>query len=180
MKLSRSFNVLPNDQLYKGSKEKVKSSLLDKFGGSKTGADKQFENDLSELEKSFGPLAGGCKDSLLKEMSKISLGNQSDNDIETQDTNQSGINLLSSSQSSVHGKKGLIEEVSSIENKLDEPEYNLEIQEKNEDYPRRIVLKIRLPEIKSVQDCDLDISEVNWRIIFTVVLGEDEMEVENF
>ena len=160
MKLSRSFNILPNDQLYKGSKEKVKSSLLDKFGGGKTGADKQFENDLSELEKSFGPLAGGCKDSLLKEMSKISLGTQADNDIESLDTTQSGIDLLSSNQSSSLGKKGLIEEVSSTENKLEEPEYHLEIQEEDEDFPRRFMLKIKLPGIKSVKDCDLDISEV--------------------
>ena len=160
MKLSRSFNILSNDQLYKGSKEKMKSSLLDKFGGGKTGTDKQFENDLSELEKSFGPLAGGCKDSLLKEMSKISLGTQADNDIESLDTNQSGINLLSSNQSSSLGKKGLIEEVSSTENKLEEPEYHLEIQEEDEDFPRRFMLKIKLPGIKSVKDCDLDISEV--------------------
>ena len=137
----------------------MKSSLLDKFGGGKTEADKQFENDLSELEKSFGPLAGGCKDSLLKEMSKISLGTQPEHDIEPRDANQSGINLLSSSQSSLD-KKGLIEEVSSTEKKLDEPECHLEIQEKDEELPRRFMLKIKLPGIKSVKDCDLDISEV--------------------
>ena len=158
--MSRSFTILPNDKLFKGPKEEVKNTLLDKFGGGKGGVDKQSENELDELEKSFGPLAAGCKDSLLKEMSNISLGNKSDNDVQSKDNNQPGINILSSNKSPVTCKKGLIEEVSSTENKLDEPDYSLEIQEKDESFPRRILVKINLPGIKSVRDCDLDISEV--------------------
>ena len=158
--MSRSFTILPNDKLFKGPKEKVKSTLLDKLGGGKTGADKQFENELGELEKSFGPLATGCKDSLLKEMANISLDTQSDNDFESQDTSKSGINILSSNQSPGTCRKSLIEEVSSTENKLNEPEYSLEVLEKDESSPRKILLKINLPGIKSVKDCDLDLSEV--------------------
>ena len=138
----------------------MKSTLLDKLGGGKTGADKQFENELGKLEKSFGPLATGCKDSLLKEMANISLDTQSDNDFESQDTSKSGINILSSNQSPGTSKKSLIEEVSSTENKLNEPEYSLEVLEKDESSPRKILLKINLPGIKSVKDCDLEISEV--------------------
>ena len=159
--MSRSFCVLPNDQLYKGPKEKVKGTLLSKLGGGKTETDKQFENDLSELEKTFGPLASGYKESLLKEMSGISLKNQSDNDMESHNSNsKSGISILSSDQSTIASGKGLIEEVSSTENKLEEPEFSLEIQEKDEQCQRRILLKINLPGITSVGHCELNISEV--------------------
>ncbi len=163
MKLSRSYTVLPKDQLFKGPKHKVKSTLLDKLG-EKSEEDRKFENELDELEKSLGPLAAGCKGSLLQEMSEISLGNRLDDSAESRDPEgQSGVRILSEDHSPSANKKRLIEEVSSTEVTLKEPEYSVKILEENEKHSRRYVLKIKLPGITSVADCELDISEVSWQ-----------------
>ncbi len=155
--------ILPDDTLYKGPLERVRKTLMQKLNKE----NEQFEKELDEIEKSFGPLASGCKDSLLKEMANISVNSQSESDIQSHDpVSQSkvDIDILGKSQSAP-SKKGLIEEVSSVEIKRTEPDYTLQIKEKDEDQGRRIIVKIKLPDVKSVADCELDISEVG---IFSV------------
>ncbi len=149
--------ILPDDRLYKGPLERVRKTLMQKLNKE----NEQFEKELDEIEKSFGPLASGCKDSLLKEMANISVNSQSQDDIKSHDSvsqSKADIDILGKSQSS---KKGLIEEVSSEEIRRTEPDYNIQIKEKDEDHRKRIIVKIKLPEIRSVADCELDISEVS-------------------
>ncbi len=155
VKVSRSFVILPNDQLFKGPKHKVKSTLLDKLGG----ASSELE-ELQELENTFGPLPSSCKDSLLKEMSEITLDGDAENEFEPLAPKKREIHILDSEATQSAKKKGLIEEVSSSVNQNKEPDYKMEIIERTETDSGKIVLRIQLPGIKTVADCLLDISEV--------------------
>ncbi|XP_077985676.1 PIH1 domain-containing protein 2-like [Glandiceps talaboti] len=56
-------------------------------------------------------------------------------------------------------KSTLIEEISSFEEQLPKPDFEISLKEADSKKPRRIMIKILLPEVTSVQECVLDISE---------------------
>nr|XP_006823603.1 PREDICTED: PIH1 domain-containing protein 2-like [Saccoglossus kowalevskii] len=75
------------------------------------------------------------------------------------------MNLEKKSNSS----KKLIQEMGN-EEKFVEPTYEISIKDVSGKKPRRIVLKISLPEVHSVQECDLNISKVFYSICILIVI----------
>ena len=71
VELSRSFVVFPKKTAFKGSKEGLEKSFMKKYQNEDGIHDEKFQNDLTELEKSFGPLAEGCKDTLLAKLANM-------------------------------------------------------------------------------------------------------------
>lgn len=149
IKLSRHFTLFGEGHRIHGCLEKAKESLLGKYKREEG----QFEADLSEIEQKFGPMASGCKNSFLNELSNISSGAQNLNPNEAPE-----ITLSTSMKPTRHG---LIEEVSSSEVTLTKPHYELDTREGDKTKSRRLIVKIKLPTVASVVECDLDISEVS-------------------
>ena len=151
-------------------------------------SEQEFDDQMSELEKSFGPLGPGAKDTLLSQLSSLSTDDtRSRTDGRAASSASvlsegSGIKLPSmknGSEASVlnelsgvkvpSAKKkgpGLIEELSSSKDveinggkrKLREPEYSVE--KDGEELVEALVVSIQLPGVTSVGECELDISEV--------------------
>lgn len=125
------------------------------------GTDKAFDKHLTELEQTLGPLAAGCKDSLLSQISGLSCNDKSEGSVgkDTGDIRLPfGVGVASSASDT-----RLIEELSSAEASLQKPEFELQVQDGGI-FQRQIVLKIQLPGISSAKECSLDISEVRCTI----------------
>ena len=161
--VSRDYTLLSKEEPCMGPVNKAQQSLTKKF----TNQEDAFEKELGELEKMFGPATAGCKESLLSEMSNITSGQEPTQDSSSCDlisaaSAQTGIKIPNVSSKSDPQQKGLIEEISSSvsESKLPEPDYDLSVNEMEGDKPRRVVVKIKLPGVTSVSDCQLDVSQV--------------------
>ena len=138
----------------KGSSIKGVQSLVRNLNGSSS---QKFEDELTELEQTFGPLAAGCKDSLLNQISGI--GQTSD---PVDESGAADVLRLPSDERMNHrtAKKPLIEEVSSTVTRLQTPEVDQQVVEGEEGHPRRLILRIKLVDVKSITECILDLSEV--------------------
>ena len=93
-------------------------------------------------------------ESLLKQLSSITAS-------ESQPEGSTGINLLE--KSAATAKKGLIVEVSStnfVELPVT-PNYEMLVKETETSKPRRILVKVDLPNVTSASQCQLDMCEVN-------------------
>ena len=156
VKLSRHYTLLGKEMICKGSKKVAIQSLMKKSAQK----DEEFHQQLNELEKTFGPIPDQCKDSLLNKISNIATeeADQSENFIDglvaaekQPEIRMSGVKALP--------RQGLVQELSEgSENKLPEPVYNL-VTRQHAGY-EMLVAKIHLPGVTSVQQCELDISEV--------------------
>ena len=187
VKLTRTYTIFPVDTPYKGDLELVrlcftkafqKKNSKGKNGREPTG----FSKDVEEMEKTFGPLSSSERESLLSQLSNISVSSPSsthgsgfsngsqgggDSGLTGDSGSQSGIRIPGVSNSNMHptangrkassnsSKAGLIQEISEDKVSSVPPKYTLESEGSN------LVLKIELPGIKSVSECDLDISEVS-------------------
>jgi len=151
--VSHDFVVLPKSTKCKGPVAKSEDVLLRKVSGQDT----HFSNKLGELEKAFGPLATGCKDALLTDLSSaISQEDVGDN-AELQ-------KALSSSQPELRlpGEKvkpgvKLIEELRSTETHLVCPDCTMDVI--SNDSSKLLIIRIHLPGISSVSECSLEISD---------------------
>ena len=150
--LSRNFIVMDENRKHWGSLQMAQKQL-----GSKE--DDSFGKELNELEQSFGPMASGCSDSLMDQLSNISLGTS--DKINTHGHNSSttsnGTPHLNLSQT--NPKKGLIEDLNPCSS-LPEPLCELVSKQSSADQ-RLLVLKVHLEGVQSVQQCQLDISQVS-------------------
>jgi len=153
--LSRDFVVLPKSTRCKGPVAKSKDVLVKKVSGQDTA----FSSELSELEKSFGPLATGCKDALLKELSSArSQDNAVDNAVNAEllKTLSSEPELRFPGETAKSGVK-LIEEVHSTETRLVRPECTTDVV--SSDSSKLLVIRIHLSGVSSVSECSLEISD---------------------
>ncbi|KAK2156904.1 hypothetical protein LSH36_202g04001 [Paralvinella palmiformis] len=155
VKISRHYSVLDKKTLCKGPEKLAIQSLMKKSAQK----DEEFQQQLTELERTFGPVAQGCKDSLLNKISNITLETTDQSETFADDH----VNIEIEPEIRLPGakrqqKKGLVQELSEVNgNKLPEPAYDLTTKEVNGQ--RVIVAKIHLPGVTSVQQCELDISE---------------------
>ncbi|XP_041373135.1 PIH1 domain-containing protein 2-like [Gigantopelta aegis] len=148
VKISRIYEILDDSILYKGDLSDIHAS----FAVKNKSSDKQFENNLDELEKSCGPLAAGAKDSLLNQLKNIAV---SDNQSGTQSTTRPDISVLSTNGA---GKSVLIEEINTSQ-RLPVPKHELSCVKSDASQEDVLVLNIMLPNVHSVAECELDISE---------------------
>ena len=149
LKLSRNFTLLNEDHVIHGCPDAAKQSLLGKF----TKKDEEFEADLGEIKEKFGPMASGCKESLLSELTNISSSGQKPGSNEATE--------ITLNTNTMPLRPGLIEEVSSAEAAIAEPQFDIETRGADKTKPRRLVVRIELPTVFSVAECDLNISEVS-------------------
>lgn len=154
IKINREYKIL--DRTHKGSVKMIQESLLQAFRSK----DKESDDNIANMVKNFAPLATESPETLIGrlhtdegETSMYANNGTLANDIK-------GIKLDTRPV-----RKGLIEEVSStnVKSSLPEPAYDLtrEIIDRNE----CLVLKIQLPGVPSVNECELDISKVMSRFI---------------
>jgi len=155
VKLARDFVVLPKSTLCKGPADMSRNVLLKKVSGQDTA----FDNELAELEKTFGPLAAGCKESLLKELSSArSQGGAGDNtDLHEAMSATCQPELRLPGETAKPGKK-LIEEVNSTEARLIQPNFTMDVVS-TDDLSKLLVIRINLPGITTVAECLLEISD---------------------
>lgn len=149
--ISRQYKILPRDCPIKGSLE----NLLQTFRQQTVKEDEKLENELDELEKTFGPMAAGAKDTVLNHLKNISVS-QSDSSKNT--TSHQPEIVLETSKPNHPTKKGLIEEIgieSAREDSCPCPEYSLKTDS------GMLVMTVSLPGVTTVRDCELDISEVS-------------------
>ena len=121
---------------------------------------------VGEMENSFGPLAAGCKDTLLAKMADICAPKEMNKNKTTSEysplklsAHASDVRLSDKSGFSSENKQ-LIQEISTENNHCNQarvPEYTLEVREGA--CPCTLI-NISLPEVISVQQCTLEISQV--------------------
>lgn len=123
--------------------------------------DKEFEQNMSELQKNFAPFPTDAKETFLNKFANIGV---SDNDkdhghIKTQ---QSGFDIKLPSSKEQSDKKGLIEEISSTNINTDNtssPHYTMDCIDNGDG--KEVKVKVTLEGVSSVRECCLDISQVN-------------------
>ncbi|XP_045207538.2 PIH1 domain-containing protein 2-like [Mercenaria mercenaria] len=163
--LNRKYKIL--ERSHKGSLKLIQESLFQAFQTK----DKKHEENLEHVMKQFAPATLETPDMLLKQ-----LYNQDDNND----------NEINKGADSVSGKlsgitlntkpvgKGLIEEVSNTTVTLPEPVYDLSLVQTDLKSTKSFLLKIKLPGVKSVKECELDISKEE---VLLVVDGMYELKL---
>ena len=157
--LSRHYTILKKEITIKGKLQVAQKSLT-----SKINKDDEFENELAELEKTFGPMTAGCKDTLLNQLSNITVDDEPS--FMTTDSNTSDIKLPGDT---VPKKMGLIQELGTGEFKLRTPEHEF-TEKEDANGKQKLVLKIRLPKVLSVNECELDLSPVDIILYIHVIM----------
>ncbi|GFO29876.1 pih1 domain-containing protein 2 [Plakobranchus ocellatus] len=163
-----------------------------KAKGGIVGTSKPLDKDVAELEKTFGPLSSSERESLLSQLSNISAspassggGSGLSNGSHTHSPSglmsdigsyphirMPGASNAKSQPSANHGSNGsshkandggLIQEISDHRLSSAPPKYTLETCRSSEG--RQLVLKVELPGVKSVTECELDISEDDVKLV---------------
>lgn len=159
--LSRSFSILPSTSLSKGNLQ----VLLKAFQGKNKNADDEFDEHLSEMEKTFGLQGLGAKDSLLNKLANLSTEES------VQDKNAPNIQLPGLGKEQPK-KQNLIQEMNSSNSKqaceTKVPDYKMEEKFNGEDL-EKLILTIKLPGVNKVSECELDISEVRKKNMYLVL-----------
>ena len=116
-----------------------------------------------ELEQTFGPMAAGCKDSLLNKMATMCSTEDNDQQMKTRDhsenrpTEINKLNISDNSSTVTITDKSLIEELSTEHTDSTTPAYTLNVCH---DPSPHIKVQIELPSITSVCQCELDVTQV--------------------
>lgn len=171
VKVTRTYTVLPKDKMHKGDLEFVRLSLMKRLRNQ----DQMFDQDVKNLEKQFGPLGDNERDSLMSKLSNLTVADN------TKSNTGSGLNIGKTanghqpiqitSTDKQPLKKGLIEEIgtstsgNSVTKPYPTPKYSLEPCERNG--CRCLELRVELPGVKSVAECELDISEDDVQLAVT-------------
>ena len=151
--VSRDFIVLPKLTPCKGSPAMSTDALLKKISGQ----GEVFSSELSELEKTFGPLAAGNKGTLLKDCPYVRTQYSADDNVDLQNISVScQPELKLPGQTKKAGVK-LVEEVDSTETRLVRPDYTMNVV--SDQSGKSLVIRIHLPGVTSVNECSLEVSD---------------------
>jgi len=150
--LSRDFIVLPKSTSCKGPIAMSKDVLLKKVSGQ----EKKL-SELSELEKTIGPLAAVCKDALLKDFSHVTSHYSAGDDSDVQNISVNCQPELKLPGETVKAGVKLVEEVDSTETHLVRPDCTVDVV--NDQPGKLLVIRIHLPGVSSVNECSLEISD---------------------
>ena len=150
VKLNRKYKIL--EKTHKGSIKMIQEALTHAFRTK----DKDIDNETAKVLGNFAPLGMESPESLIGQLN--SQNDQSDTIKQTElaSDRMSGISLNPQPI-----KKGLIEEIDSSEKSLPEPVYEINIsRDDGTKLTETITVKISLPGVTSVSQCELDISKV--------------------
>lgn len=153
VKVTRTYTILPIDTPHKGDIHHLRQSFLKLSKKEEHG----FDKHVNELENTFGPLTSQEKGSLLSQLSRLTIGCSEGFSENSPQGDIPEIKLTQNSSSTT--KKGLIEVLG--DGKVVTPKHSLE--NSNSEAGTDCVLKVDLPGVKSVSECQLDISEVSDR-----------------
>lgn len=145
IKIKRKYTIL--DSPYKGSVKMIQESLTQAFNIK----DKKTDDEVAEVMKNFAPFAMDSPETLLNQ-----LHNPDKTDDDSVSSTRNGVAGITLNTQPV--RKGLIEEVSSQTITLPEPTYDIEVKTSDAISSKTCVLRINLPGVKTVKDCQLDIS----------------------
>ena len=152
--VDRNFILLPRSTNFKGDLEKAQKFFTDSLK-------KAMKKDKTSAVEQTAPMPDiDLPDSMLSKLANISSPSDSGNQSQgsSHERSDDGPIILPETLKSEKQapKKNLIQELQSQEVRLVEPEYSLERSLSEE----HLVLRIELPGVTSVSDCQLDISEV--------------------
>ena len=148
LKEQKRLHISQNFQICQNLKFKGDPKNLKDFFNSK----QKSEQKGDELNRAMENLSKLTPDSLLSQL-KVS-------DDQSEYKNSGPDLIPHSNGNGKQPKAGLIEEIASVEAELKCPEYDLILKEADTKRLRRIVVRISLPDVTSVQDCELNIAEV--------------------
>ncbi|KAK3107152.1 hypothetical protein FSP39_008233 [Pinctada imbricata] len=162
--LSRNYTLLGESIPYKGNLRKMQKAFTGK-------SDQEMDEQLSELENSFGPLGPGAKDSLLNKLSNMSTGD-SNYKVKTNTPGSNVMNELSGIRIPTEvqndkKKANLIQEISTEVNEKSNnsksvlacPKYKLSEIHVDDGGQDCLIVNIELPGVLGVRECELDISQ---------------------
>ncbi|BFZ13856.1 hypothetical protein BsWGS_16895 [Bradybaena similaris] len=165
VKVTRTYTILPIDTPHKGDIHYLQQCFLKL---SKKG-EQGFDKHVNELENTFGPLTSQEKGSLLSQLSRLTIDCSERSSEHSPQGDIPEIKLTQNSSSTT--KKVLIEVLG--DGKVVTPKHSLETS--NSEAGTDFVLKVDLPGVKSVSECQLDISEDD---ISLQVPGQYELKVK--
>lgn len=146
--ISRRYEILEDTQ-YKGDP----AVLLKNFYLKRDDAERKKVDDFMSDITNMSP------DSLLSQLGKISTDDDGDSASDTiLSSEHPHITMPTSGPSS--GKTRLIEELSSEDVELEIPDHEICLKDADGKRPRRLVVKVTMPQVTSVNGCELDITEV--------------------
>ncbi|XP_013397361.1 PIH1 domain-containing protein 2 [Lingula anatina] len=154
--ISRNYKLLDESTLYKGDLAQLRQGLTQRFQKE----DDEYNKQMSDLQKMFGPIAES-NESLIGQLSNLT---SDDSKVKTSPPVQKETEIrvpgLSKQPSKNTNKANLIQEVSSSGEKDGRtPKHEMCVKDSTGSKPRRVEVKVHLPEVGSVQECELDISE---------------------
>ncbi|ESO83338.1 hypothetical protein LOTGIDRAFT_236638 [Lottia gigantea] len=168
VKCSRSYSILPKDDLYKGDLKKLQKS----FSVKSEQKDKEFSDNFDELSKTFGPLAGASKGGLFEQLANIAVDDNTEKTTGVE-SEQKGPQIF---LPDTVKKPGLIQEISEptqakIHKEIPKdvtspvtPKYEVE-KSWNDKNQGQCCIRIYLPDVTSVVECELDISEEELELV---------------
>ena len=139
---------------------------------------KRDDQERKQVDNFMSNITNMSPDSLLSQLGKISVDEGNDNDINSNGSQHHPEISLTGHEKS---KPGLIEEISSSVVKLEVPKYEMCVREAEGSKPKRVVIKVSLPQVTSVKSCELDIMEVSQdagiggRISIDFINGRDQL-----
>ncbi|KAH9503831.1 PIH1 domain-containing protein 2 [Bulinus truncatus] len=160
VKLSRTYTVLPEDTSFKGNFELVSSSFNDLLSN-KNHTLKEDE----EIKKVFGSVD---TESFLYQFSNLSGNHKRTDHLENFGVNEKS---MKSTLFTTSKNNKLIEEIKEI--KPLTPKYKLEMCDIS--HKKHLVLKVELGNVKSVSQCELDVSTDD---VMLIVPGQYELKVK--
>ena len=151
VRLNRKYKIL--EKTHKGSVKMIQDTLIHAFKTKEKGTDE----DIAKVLGGFAPLATENPESLIGQ-----LNTQHDQSDTVKQTEVASDRLSGITLNTQPTKKGLIEEINSEVKSLPEPVYELSITSVDDTaIMETITVKISLPGVRSVAECELDISKVN-------------------
>lgn len=150
VRLNRQYKIL--EKTHKGSIKMIQESLIHAFRTKERGTD----DEMAKVLGSFAPMAMESPETLIGQLNTQNDQSESVKQTELASDRLSGITLNPQPV-----KKGLIEEIDSTTKTLPEPVYEINTtrQDNTTSLTETVIVKISLPGVKSVAECELDISK---------------------
>ncbi|XP_063440108.1 PIH1 domain-containing protein 2-like [Mytilus trossulus] len=158
VQVSSNYQILGGNVVFKGNMEK----FVQAFNKKTEKSDKEFDENMSELQKNFAPLPSDAKDTILNKFANIAVSEDTGK-CDPVTTSQNSFDFKMPSSDSGKKKKGLIEEISTSTVKTACPKYTLECVKGNNNI-EEIKVRVTLDGVSSVKECCLDISKDDMKL----------------